>query len=400
MKTIRDDNIVVALFAIFIVSVTIIMVDVALSPVADGQAPVEYFDRDFIPDHQRLDRVEGGQGRSGVFDPQTPDIRINFPPGSVSVPIEVRVYRTGLPPDVPPPANGAIGSPFFFGAWIRGQGKTVSEFHQSIVIIVKYEDSDLAQMPGIRKPAPSMANATLSHPALSTGFPLAMVVGPTMAILLPHASPPNSPSYLVPVQEERLRLRMYDPATRSWIKLCSRVDKYTNKVSAALLWPTPLEEGGNALFAITFDDTPALDQAVDGQGNTTLSIPGSNFKLGVLAGTVEAGTHFEVTLLPEVPESDMFKLLPTPVDIKACQVDHTTASKIGQITQFPKPLKVGFDYGVETLARAGGRANLTIVGLQNRQWADLEELGYRLVRGEDRLSVDSYDLGTFSMGVR
>jgi hypothetical protein len=193
---------------------------------------------------------------------------------------------------------------------------------------------------------------------------------------------------------------MYDPATRSWIKLCSRVDKYTNKVSAALLWSIPLEEGGNALFAITFDDTPALDQAVDDQGNTTLSMPGSNFKLGVLAGTVEVGTYFEVTFLPEVPESAMFKLLPTPVDIKACQADHTTASKVGQITQFPKPLKVGFDHGLETLARAGGRANLSIVSLQNRQWADLEELGYRVVRGEDRLSVDSYELGTFSIGVR
>lgn len=359
------------------------------------------------------DQVDAGEGRDNVRDLQEPDVWFDFPPGAVSVPVEVRAYRTELPADVPPPANGSVGAPFYFGAWTRGEGRTVAAFDQPIVIHARYKESDLAWMPGLRrgsvqdlgtdlagfpKPVRSTAQATLSELGLPTSLPLAMVAYP--ALLLPRASPPGGPGYLVPVQEEGLRLRMYDPATRSWIKLCSRVDKYSNKVSAALLWPTPLEEGGNALFAITSDDTPALDQAIDDQGNTTLSIPGSNFKLRVLAGTIEVGTHFEVTLLPEVPESDMFKLLPTPVDIKACQADHTTASKIGQVTQFPKPLKVGFDYGVDTLARARGRANLTIVSLQNRQWADLEELGYRVVRSDDGLSVDSYELGTFSMGVR
>jgi hypothetical protein len=365
------------------------------------------------PPPQPPDQVDAGQGRDKVRDPQEPDVWFDFPPGAVSVPVEVRAYRTELPADVPPPANGSVGTPFYFGAWTRGEGQTVAAFDQPVVIHARYKESDLAWMPGLRrgsvqdlgtdlagflKPVRSTARASLSELGLPTNLPLAMVAYP--ALLLSRASPPGDSSYLLPVQEEGLRLRMYDPATRSWIKLCSRVDKYTNKVSAALLWPTPLEEGGNALFAITFDDTPALDQAVDDQGNTRLSLPGSNFKLDVLAGTVEVGTYFEVTLLPEVPESDMFKLLPTPVDIKACQADHTTASKIGQITQFPKPLKVGFDHGVETLARAGGRANLTIVSLQDRQWADLEELGYRVVRGEDRLSVDSYKLGAFSMGVR
>jgi hypothetical protein len=365
------------------------------------------------PPPQPPDQVDAGQRRDNVRDPQEPDVWFDFPPGAVSVPVEVRAYRTELPADVPPPANGSVGTPFYFGAWTRGEGQTVAAFDQPIVIHARYKESDLARMPGLRrgsvqdwgtalagflKPVRATARASLSELGLPTNLPLAMVAYP--AILLSRASPPGDSSYLVPVQEEGLRLRMYDPATRSWIKLCSRVDKYTNKVSAALLWPTPLEEGGNTLFAITVDDTPALDQAVDDQGNTRLSLPGSNFKLDVLAGTVEVGTYFEVTLLPEVPESDMFKLLPTPVDIKACQADHTAASKIGQITQFPKPLKVGFDHGVETLARAGGRANLTIVSLQDRQWADLEELGYRVVRGEDRLSVDSYELGTFSMGVR
>jgi len=193
---------------------------------------------------------------------------------------------------------------------------------------------------------------------------------------------------------------MYDPSTQAWVKLCSRVDTHVNKVSAALFLPTPLEEGDNTLFAVISDDTPVLEQMVDRRGNTTLSIPESNFRLGVLAGTVAVGTHFEVTLLPEVPESDLYRLLPTPVDIKACQADYTSANKIQQITQFPKPMTVEFDVDAGTVSRAGGPANLTIVGLQARRWIDLEEYGYNVTRGVTTIAVDTGGLGTFSAAAR
>jgi hypothetical protein len=193
---------------------------------------------------------------------------------------------------------------------------------------------------------------------------------------------------------------MYDPGALSWIKLCSQVDPDANIVSGALLVPTPLEGGGNALFAVVPDTMPPLEQVVDDQGNTTLFIPEGNFSLGVLAGTVQVGTHFEITLLPEVPESDLFKLLPTPVDIKACQSDNTRDCKVRQLTQFPKPMQVTFEVDADTLSRAGGRANLTILGLQDRQWVDLEEFGCRVVRDTTTIAVDTGDLGTFSMAVR
>lgn len=327
-------------------------------------------------------------GRLGAFDPQTPDIRFDFPLGAVSVPVNVRAYRTELPADVPPPADGTVGAPFYFGTWIRGEDRTVSEFDRPIVINVGYEGSALQRL------------SRQSLVSLAFPQPLALVTYPAMAIFSPGQSASGHSSYLSPSDEDQLRLSMYNPVTLSWVKLCTRVDPYANKVSAALVFPTPLEEGGNALLAVISDDTPALEQEVDAQGTTTLSIPGGNFRLDVLAGTVEVGTHFEVTRLSKVPPGGLYKLLPTPVDIKACQADYTTPNRIQQVTGFSKPMKVKFDFEADTLSRAGGRADLTIVSLQDRQWVDLEEFGLRVVRGGDTIAVDTSELGTFSMAVR
>jgi hypothetical protein len=154
------------------------------------------------------------------------------------------------------------------------------------------------------------------------------------------------------------------------------------------------------LFAVISDDTPALEQEVDAQGTTRLSIPDSNLRLEVLAGTVEVGTYFEITQAPNAPVGNLFRLLPTPVDVKACQADYNTPNQITQITQFPKPMMVEFSLDAQTLSRAGGRANLTIVSLRDRQWADLEEFGFKLARSNTAIGVDTSDLGTFSLAVR
>lgn len=347
------------------------------------------------------DQVDPSEGRQQAYDPQEPGIRFDFPPGAVRQAIEVRAYRTDLPAHVPPPANGSVGAAFYFGAWIRGQGRTVEEFDRSIVINVGYADSALVQKLWRQWPDHATVGANLSFLSASTSLPLALVVHPALSVLLPSESPPDSYHYyFASGQEDRLRLAMYDPATQSWVKLCSRVDRHANKVSAALLMPTPVEEGGNALFAVILDDTPVLEQKIDEQGNTRLFIPGSNISLGVLAGTVEVGTHFEVTLLPEAPDSDLYRLFPTPVDIKACQADYSSVSRIRHITQFPKPMTVTFDVDANTLSRAGGRANLTIVGLQGCQWVDLEEFGYSVIRGDTGVAVDTGELGAFAMAAR
>jgi hypothetical protein len=301
---------------------------------------------------------------------------------------------------VPLPANGAVGAPFYLGVWIKGEGKTVSEFNRPIVINVSYQDSDLSQS-AKAQPAGQAGTKLLLDPWLPwSGLPLASVIYPAMAIFSLDGSAPGHTLYVPPSDEGNLRLSMYDPDAQAWIKLCSRVDSYANKVSAALLLPTPLEEGGNALFAMIPDDTPALEQSVDNQGNTTLSIPGGNLRLEVKAGTVEVGTHFEMTLLTGAPDSDLFKLLPTPVDIKACQADYESFNRIRQITQFPMLMNVEFGYDTGTSVRAGGKGNLTIVSLQERQWIDTEEFGSRVVRGVKSISVGTGDLGTFGLAVR
>lgn len=340
-------------------------------------------------------------GRLAAFDPNTPDIRVDFPLGAVSVPAQLSAYRPEeLPADVSLPANGSVGAPFYLGVWIKGEGKTVSEFDRSIVINVSYQDADLSQAAKAQPAGRTLAKLLLERLLPSPNLPLASVTYPALAIFSFDGSASGHTGYISPSDEENLRLSMYDPDTQAWVKLCSRVDSYGNKVSAALLLPKPLEEGGNALFAIIPDDTPGLEQSVDDQGNTTLSIPGSNFELEVKAGTVEVGTHFEMTLLTGAPDSDLFRLLPTPVDIKACQADYESLNRIRQITQFPRSMNVEFGYDAGTSVRAGGKGNLTIVSLQERQWTDMEEFGSRVVRGDTTVSVDTGDLGTFSLAVR
>jgi hypothetical protein len=341
-----------------------------------------------------------GFGAQGAFDPMTPDIRFDFPPGAISVLGEIKAFRSVLPEGVPPPPSGIVGSPFFFGTWIRGEGRTVDAFARSIVITVGYDDAALSQAWPADKAVQSAAHATGSGLPLLRAWPWTMIAYPAATILLPPASQPGAHSLPPLADEGTLRLTMYDPTTRSWVKLCSRVDPYANKVSAALLVPTPLTEGDNTLFAMTPDDTPSLEQVVDAQGSTTLSIPGSNFHLRVAPGTVEVGTHFEFTGLRGAPDTDVFRLLPMPFDIKACRADYTTANNIAQIARFPKPLTVEFGYDAATASRAGGRTNLTVVGLRGRRWADLEELGLRVARGTGAVSVDIADLGSFGLAVR
>jgi hypothetical protein len=352
-----------------------------------------------VEDASESPNAVDGRGRLDAFDPQTPDIRVDFPPGAVSLPVEVIVYRAELPGDVPSAAVASVGAPFFLGAWIKGEGRTVEEFNQPIVISVPYEEGAI-QISGNESLNPRLANWSLPLLSSSASLPLAWVAYPIMAIFSFDEQASGQDGYLLPLNEEQLRLSMYNPATRSWVKLCSRVDPYANKVSAALLLATPLEAGGNALFAVTLDDTPAWEQVVDDRGTTTLSISGSNFRLHVPAGTVEVGTHFEVTRLQGAQTSVLFRILPTPIDLKACQADYTTANKILQIARFPKPLTIEFVYDTDILSRAGSQANLTIIHLQERRWIDLEEFGFRVARSSNMVAVDFGDLGSFSLAVR
>jgi hypothetical protein len=278
----------------------------------------------------------GGEDES-VRDPETPGFTAFFPKGSVSEPIQVKFFNTGLPVGVPPLPN-STGPPFCFGAW-TGEGVTVRQFDRSIVVNVNYDDSGLA-----------------SH------------------------------------QKERLRIYVYNPAIKAWIKLGGRVDIYKNVVTGFLASPLPLGEGGNTLFAVAVDETPPLEQVVDEFGKTTLSVRNRGFRFHVLPGTVRVGAYFEVTPLADIPDTNSFKLI-NSVAINAYEDDSL-------ITDFPKPVSVEFDYDADALAEAGGQANLTIVTLQNGEWIGVRELGYKVDWDGNRATVEADKPGVFSLAIK
>lgn len=309
-----------------------------------------------------VDPVQGNPNQP-IGDPDTPGIAVIFPPGSVHEPLKIRFFNSGLPQNIVPPSdvsgatspvirpNGMNTPYFFFGAWrTLGLDGAVHQFDHSIMIQVPYQDGGL-----------------------------------------------NSS------QEGQLRLWMYDPAVQSWIKLGGRVDIFNNIVTGLISSLTPFEPGGNALFALFLDESPSLQQSVDEFGTTTLWLSGrDDFRFHVLPGTVEAGSHFEVTSLPHIPESDEFQLLTRPVDIKAYFINQQNPAGPDdyQITEFSKPVSIEFDYTPEMLAKAGDPANLTIVTLRNGQWVDVETLGYHVSRTGDTITVDTDQLGTFSVAIK
>lgn len=280
------------------------------------------------------------------------NIALWLPEGAVGepfLPTADYIAETDLPAGVAYPPN-SVGEALTFGLWV-GDGATLTRFIPSIVVNMSYEESDI-----------------------------------------PPAMLPD---------EDRLHLMMYNPTTQSWAKLCSSVDIHGNVVSAALTQATPLDGKGSSLMALAIDSTPPLEQTVDERGTTTISLKGSNLGFQVLFETVDVGSHFAITTLPGVVESGPVKLFSRPVDIKACQIDHTSPDQnTRQLTSFPKSLRIGFAYDSDTLSRAGGKNRLTIVSLQNQQWIDEEALGFPIVRGDKVITVDTLTLGTFSMAAR
>ena len=280
------------------------------------------------------------------------DISIWLPRDSVTTEFVARadyVAEEALPDGITYPPQ-AVGQAFTFGLW-GGDGTTLTDFNPSIVISKKYSDENV--------PTASAAD------------------------------------------EELVQLMMYDPTSESWLKLCSSVNIHENFVAAALTSPTPLDGKGSSLMVLAIDETPALDQAVDKDGSTAISVQGSNLGFQVLVDTVEVGTHFAVTMLPSQAGGRAVKLFSKPVDIKGCQIDHDNPGQNTlQLNIYPKALRVGFNYDADTLSRAGGPSNLTIVNNRDARWLDLEEVGSRVIRGDEAISVDTRRLGTFGLAAR
>lgn len=279
-------------------------------------------------------------------------ITLWFPVDSVDSFITVTadfILEDDLPKGIKYPPH-TVGQAFTMGVW-QGEGTTVDRFSPSAVINVEYSDSNIIEMDR--------------------------------------------------EQEDKLQLFMYEPATKSWNRLCSSVDIYQNVVSAALAYPTPFEKNGSSLFAIALDQTPELDQTVDVNGTTTLTLQGTDLRLKITRDELPPSSHFAVTMLPRSAGGRSVKLFSRPVDVKACRIDYNDPTRGNrQINTFFRLPEVGFDYDADTLSRAGGRQNLTIANLQNEKWVDVEEFGSRVQRGSDTISVPSWLLGTFGLTVR
>jgi hypothetical protein len=232
---------------------------------------------------------------------------------------------------------------FFFAAWKRvGAGGAVHQFTQPIVISVPYQDSDLLS-----------------------------------------------------AQEVKTRLWMYNPATRSWVKLGGEVDIFNNIVTGLLLSTTPLEENGNTLFTIAIDNMPELKQVVDSFGNTTLSIPGrDDFRFQVPPGAVEVGTHFEVTQIGYSPDSH---LLTPPVEIAAYYINHQPGNYLDdrQIIELAKPIRIEFD-----ITGTREETDFTLVTLQNGEWVDVASLGYPVIIEGGKVIVEVDKLGAFGLAAK
>lgn len=280
------------------------------------------------------------------------DISVWVPTGTVDLPALLTAdYLPGdkLPPDIKLPA-GAVGNAFTFGIW-EDQGITQREFNPSIVINVRYQDEDVPEQ--------------------------------------------------VRPDEQRLHLQIYDPVTRSWIKLCSNVNVHTNVVSAPLSTAIPFEGQGSSLLVVAVDPSPPLEQTVDGQGTTTISLKRSNVRFQIPDESIERNAYFVITLLPNVSKSGSVKLLSRPVDLKACWSNPAKPDQDSrQLTGFAKNLQVGFAYDSDTLARAGNKASLTIANYQNNQWVDIETLGAKMIRGDETIAVEIGSLGTFGLATR
>ena len=292
-----------------------------------------------------VDEVLPGQAKL-AHDPETPSISIFFPAEALIEPVEVRAYF-GYPPEGISALPTTVGTPFYFGAWILGEGRTVEQFETSVVLNVPYDES-----------------------------------------------------FLQGTSEELLKLYMYKPGINSWVKLCGRVDSASNVVTGLVQAPTAIEAGGNTLFAIGVDDSASLESLLDGHGKTFLTIPDANLILSVPPGAVDVGTHFEVTSSPIVPDLRTATLLSKPVNAKACKIDHENHENSRQVFYFRKPIDIELTYSPKVALSVGGAQNLTIATIDDRDWKNMEKLGYPIKRSTNSARVKADILGAFSLATR
>ena len=225
-----------------------------------------------------------GQGGENypITDPDAPRVTVIFPSQAVSVPIQVKIYESGVFDGMAVTGDN-VGSPFVFGVWPRLNGEMITQFNRAIHLYIQYDEANLSNE-----------------------------------------------------QQHNLRLFMYDPTIEAWIKVGGKVDTYRNIISALLTNYTPYEQGMGAMFVVAADNSPLLSQAVSADGTTTLTLEESGIRFHVPPGTVPPKTHFEVT------EATLDSL--PAVAVRAYRINHSSInSDLGEeFTNLPKAIYLEF----------------------------------------------------------
>lgn len=284
------------------------------------------------------------------------EVSVWVPEGALPEPETLLVTADYLSADELPPSitlpPGTVGSPITFGIW-QGDSQIYTTFDPPVILNIQYNDDAV-------------------------------------------------PSEVVD-NEQSLHLFMYHPSLQTWVKLCTNVQIDENLISAALARAVPSEAQGSMLLAIAPDNSPPLAQNINVDGYTELVPTDSDLRFQVQSSSVPDGTHFVITVLPQLADAASLQLLSTPFDIKACTVDHSnpTQNTVELTSFFFKQPRVGFDFDADTLSQAGRTTNLTVAGLFNNQtWIDLEAFGSRVMRERRAVAVDTPVLGTFSLATR
>lgn len=288
-------------------------------------------------------------------DSETPWVSVIFLKGAVSKPVEVRVYETGQPEGVTPPPSTLklVRSLFFFGAWACGEGVTAGEFNLPVGIEVSYAGKTIRQ---------SEAREVSES------------------------------------EEKRLALYMYDPVNKIWIKLPTEVDPYRDVATGWVRYPKRIDiDNGNSLLALFVDEPCSLEQTVDSKGVTTISCVEKGISLRIPPGTVAVGSFFDITSIPSTnipPAGPSLKLDSPIINVQAW--DDTKS----EINKLPKSISVDIDRLPGDSTKAGSEANLTIATLKDGPWIDAEDLGYKVTRGEKKITVDTDRLGVFAPAIQ
>ena len=295
---------------------------------------------------------------TAVRDPETPGFFVFFFNGAIDEAVRVKIFSSGIPQGVPALPNPvsvpdsvvptSSNSPyFFFAVWRQAvEGGVITQFKQPILINAPYQDFNLSGD-----------------------------------------------------QEARIRIWMYNPATQSWVKLGGQVDIFNNVVTGMVMSMAPYHENGSTLFALGFDDTPPLNQTVDEFGTTNIStLLRDDFNLFVPAGSVEVGSHFEITPFSGVPISDPFEFVGKPIYIAVYRVNYeaTSLPEKYATVRLTNPVTVEFNTD-EPQNQGLDPATMTIVMFVDGQWVDVEDLGYTVTRDETGISVEVDVLGIFSL---